>query len=42
MADTLAAHPADVTRRRWTALVFISIAQLMVTWKAQHSRARTY
>ncbi|WP_455834353.1 nuclear transport factor 2 family protein [Pseudarthrobacter siccitolerans] len=32
MTDSLAAHPADVTkRRRWTALVFISIAQLTVT-----------
>jgi len=32
MTDSLTAHPADVTtRRRWTALVFISIAQLMVS-----------
>lgn len=32
MTDSLAAHPADVTRRRrWTALVFISIAHLMVS-----------
>jgi MFS family permease len=35
MTDSLAAHPADVTRsRRWTALVFISIAQLMVIFDA--------
>lgn len=35
MTDSLAAQPADVTRRRrWIALVFISIAQLMVIFDA--------
>ncbi|MCQ6269332.1 MFS transporter [Pseudarthrobacter sp. R1] len=35
MTDSLTAHPADVTRRRrWIALVFISIAQLMVIFDA--------
>lgn len=35
MTDSLAAHPADATRRRrWTALIFISIAQLMVIFDA--------
>ncbi|WP_461190001.1 MFS transporter [Arthrobacter sp. Z4-13] len=35
MTDSPTAHPADVTtRRRWTALIFISIAQLMVIFDA--------
>lgn len=35
MTDSLAAHPADGTRRRrWIALIFISIAQLMVIFDA--------
>ena len=35
MTDSPTAHPADVTtRRRWIALIFISIAQLMVIFDA--------
>ncbi len=35
MTDSLTAHPADATtRRRWIALICISIAQLMVIFDA--------